>query len=1683
MNQPTKPGQSQGLSILFATIGLIGATSVPVQAQSIVPAADGTNTQVTQDGQRYIIDGGSFSSDGKNQFHSFQEFGLNANQIADFLANPDLLNILGRVTGGSASIIDGLIQVTDGNPNLYLTNPAGFVFNSNASLNVPAAFTATTANRIGFGNDQWFNAAGPNSFSSLTGRPNQFAFTASQPGSIFNAGDLAVAEGQSLMLLGGSVLNTGTLSAPGGDIMVAAVPGESLVRISQENMLLNLEVESLPAAAHSPHPPHPTPQSLPELLTQANLDHSSGVTINADGTVQLTGSGLTLPPDPGTTIISGHLSASTSQPKPGGSITILGDQIGLFDALVEASGPAGGGDIRIGGEFQGSGTLHRASHTAIDQGSNIIANALKNGDGGRVIVWADELTRFYGNVAARGGPQAGDGGFVEVSGKELLVFVGEVDAGTTQGDPGTLLLDPKNVTIDDSTSSLATIFNPNASGGSFGLSVAAAGNDLLIGAQGNTSGGVFVVGQAFLFDRDGTLLKTFENPNPVAFGRFGLSVAAAGDDFLIGAPGNFSGGVSRAGQAFLFNRSGTLLQTFDTPTPFAGGSFGQSVEFSSNDLLIGAPFNDSGGVSRAGQAFLFNRSGTLLQTFNNQNPVFEGRFGESLETVGNDFLIGAPFNDSGGVSRAGQAFLFNRSGNLLATFNNPNSSFGSRFGTSLASADDNILIGAPFNNFGEISGAGQAFLFDRSGTLLQTFDNPNPDPVFQSSFGDSVAFADKRILIGAPRNTSGGVAASGQAFLFESGGTLLQTFDNPNPNPDNSNRFSESLTVINNEILIGTPNNIGGGQAFLFPGAGNFSNLTSGTSSSESIASGTSGFSNFAAQDFTVAASTLTNLANLGTNVIVQANNDITVNRAITSSNPNGNGGSLTLQAGRSLFINANLSTDNGDLTLIGNETAANGTVMDFRDAGAATITTAAGVTLDAGTGTLTAILRSGEARGDISLGNIVAGGVQIQNEGSDGGGVTVGDVTTNGGDISILAQTSVTAGFLDTSSATSDGGDVFIDPIGDVQFVAINAQGGTNGVGGDVDITAGQSIRGTSTFVDRNGVLATISTAGGQGGGSITLRHGGNGVTPFIVGDAATNGLAGAITNGEFTISSGTFFGTHILDTISIITNDTSALNGTCAADCVEEEDPLMDTDSRRILQPLALEDAVFKVEELFTTEFANYFGLGTVNIKTLKEIKQELADIDKRTGMKNALIYAFFAPAVAVPDRQETASLGKLLDAQTRDDLEEELHIFYPERGADRSAVLIGQERWQAEAAIQARRERIERERNRSDGAGQQSYLPEADDRLYLIMVTADEGESTYKPRQESSYREVDQIVKQLLHREIDSDSLPAAGQTLHQKLIGPLQDDLRKRQVENLIFIMDVGLRSVPVAALHDGQHFLIQDKDPENLGYSVAKMPSYSLIDTRYRGKLQGGRLLPMGISNFEHLEQSLNNLEAVPHELDAITQVPWQGQALLNEAATKDAFTRQLDRKIFEVVHVATHADFGSGAAETSYIQFWNDRLSLKEIAEQRPGKVVPIELLTLSACQTAVGDPNAEFGFAGFATQRSGIKAALASLWKVDDLHAMALMTEFYRQLQRDEVRTKSEALRFAQLALLRAIAHNGPPTSLPLSNPDAIAYNGPQGLLKLSNQDVVKAPESSEFQNFMLPSNWSAFTLVGNPW
>ncbi len=431
----------------MAFVPLLG-TMAPsaVLAQQIVPAGDGTGTLVRPRGDRLDIDGGTRSGDGANLFHSFDRFNLNSGQTANFISAPEIQNILGKVVGGDASIINGLIQITGGNSNLFLMNPAGIVFGPNARLNIPADFTVTTANAIGFNNGLWLETASNNNYANLIGTPSGYSFDLAQAGAIVNQGILSLEPNQNLTLLGGTIINTGELRTAGGNVNIVAIDGGNTVRLSQEGHLLSLEILPLGTEGELLRQQREIkPLSLPELLTGGDAVNATKITVNEKGQIVLTGPGIIVTEKGGTAIASGEIDVSSDG--VGGDVRILGDRVGIIDANINADGINGGGNILIGGDYQGNGLIPNSYQTFVNSNSLISASAIDSGNGGMVVVWSDGTTRFEGNIRATGGISLGDGGFVEVSGKQQLVFRGNVDVSAINGRPGTILLDPENIEI------------------------------------------------------------------------------------------------------------------------------------------------------------------------------------------------------------------------------------------------------------------------------------------------------------------------------------------------------------------------------------------------------------------------------------------------------------------------------------------------------------------------------------------------------------------------------------------------------------------------------------------------------------------------------------------------------------------------------------------------------------------------------------------------------------------------------------------------------------------------------------------------------------------------------------------------------------------------------------------------------------------------------------------------------------------------------------------------------------------------------------------------------------------------------------------------------------------------------------------------------------------------------------
>ena len=249
--------------------------------------------------------------------------------------------------------------------------------------------------------------------------------------------------------------------------------------------------------------------------------------------------------------------------------------------------------------------------------------------------------------------------------------------------------------------------------------------------------------------------------------------------------------------------------------------------------------------------------------------------------------------------------------------------------------------------------------------------------------------------------------------------------------------------------------------------------------------------------------------------------------------------------------------------------------------------------------------------------------------------------------------------------------------------------------------------------------------------------------------------------------------------------------------------------------------------------------------------------------------------------------------------------------------------------------------------------------------------------------------------------------------------------------------------------------------------MTRIPAFNLIQTDYVS-LQRGQILAMGESEF----QEQPPLPAVPTELSNILRelqsarplkYQWKGQSFLNQNFTLSNLQQQTKAQHPNIVHLATHAVFKPGKPNNSYIQLWDTKLGLNNIRTVDWGSP-SLELLVLSACRTAIGDDQAELGFAGVAL-KSKVKSVLASLWNVSDEGTLALMSEFYRQI--GTTSTKAEALRQAQLRMLRG----------------EVRVEGKQLILSRGSIPLPAELSGKVSNDLSAPYYWAAFTLISSPW
>jgi CHAT domain-containing protein len=306
---------------------------------------------------------------------------------------------------------------------------------------------------------------------------------------------------------------------------------------------------------------------------------------------------------------------------------------------------------------------------------------------------------------------------------------------------------------------------------------------------------------------------------------------------------------------------------------------------------------------------------------------------------------------------------------------------------------------------------------------------------------------------------------------------------------------------------------------------------------------------------------------------------------------------------------------------------------------------------------------------------------------------------------------------------------------------------------------------------------------------------------------------------------------------------------------------------------------------------------------------------------------------------------------------------------------------------------------------------------DRLEIILITADSLESYTTPVTRSALSEaVVELQTNLTSRIFDVK--PAAKQ-LYDWLIGPLEETLSNQQIENIVYLPDGVLRYVPIAALYDGEQWFAQKYQSHNI--TAASIDDLSAQPDETPNVLAGA--FTDDVTTYTVQGDVFNGLPAAKQEIENLKNFLPDTLALLDRDFTPEQLLQSLAGR--QIVHLATHAKFVAGQPEDSFILFGDG--STVNMRDIRQWQLPDIDLVVFSACQTAMsaeGDGKEILGL-GFQVQQTGAKAAVASLWSVDDAPTAALMNQFYRALS--EGKTKAQALQQAQQNMIASVGFNNP--------------------------------------------------------
>ena len=379
---------------------------------------------------------------------NYESFNIAQTERVQFIQPNSSSVVLNRVTGKGSSEILGQMQ---SNGKIFLVNPNGVYFGPESHVDVGSLITSTLElSDSDFLNDQY-----------------EFWMKEGNEGaSIVNLGTLTADADGSIALISPNVSNEGTIVATTGKVLLASgekvtldFTGSGLMHFAVEGSLEKAMIEqsgSIEALQGQVHISMGRVKQVIQSVINTDGISEGNAFVEENGVIHLVDSSnirsnqVEISGREGSGVaVSGTIDVS-NESGVGGFVHVFGEEISVLSAKIDASGSTGGGSILVGGDFYGKGTYFLSTKTSISEGSILTANATASGDGGKVAVWSNEVTRFNGQILALGGALFGNGGYVETSGKlGLGVTVGLVDTRATVGKVGTWLLDPYSIVINN----------------------------------------------------------------------------------------------------------------------------------------------------------------------------------------------------------------------------------------------------------------------------------------------------------------------------------------------------------------------------------------------------------------------------------------------------------------------------------------------------------------------------------------------------------------------------------------------------------------------------------------------------------------------------------------------------------------------------------------------------------------------------------------------------------------------------------------------------------------------------------------------------------------------------------------------------------------------------------------------------------------------------------------------------------------------------------------------------------------------------------------------------------------------------------------------------------------------------------------------------------------------------------